>query len=158
MVLRIFKIVLCLRDRRVFMWQSVKILNVFNSLTLKKIFWKRKTFFKRLEYRFLVEGTKTETTSFLHKTVISETNVKTYRMVIKNRPITKNGVLAVTTSIFWKFCFSLRTSYKELIWCTNDPNAYICTFCKHLNFIWRSKSLLQFVILFVLPFSIFHNR
>ena len=27
------------------MWQSVKILNFFNTLTLKHIFWKMKTFF-----------------------------------------------------------------------------------------------------------------
>ena len=27
--------------------------------------------------------------------------------------------------IFWRFCSGLRTSYKELIWNTNDPNAYI---------------------------------
>ena len=35
---------------------------------------------------------------------------------IQNGPITKNGVLPVTTLFFRKFCFSLRTSYKELIW------------------------------------------
>ena len=40
---------------------------------------------------------------------------------LQNGPITKNGVLPVTTSFFKKLCFSLRTSYKELIWCTNDP-------------------------------------
>ena len=34
---------------------------------------------------------------------------------IQNEPITKNGVLPVTV-FFWKFCFTLRTSYKELIW------------------------------------------
>ena len=56
---------------------------------------------------------------------------------LQNGPITKNGVLPVTTSFFWKFCFSLRTSYKELIWCTNDPNAHIRTFCKRWSFIWR---------------------
>ena len=57
MVPEIFKIALSLRDRDVFMRQPVEILNVFNSLTLKEIFWKRKTFFKKLEYRFLVENT-----------------------------------------------------------------------------------------------------
>ena len=35
---------------------------------------------------------------------------------------TKNGVLSVTTLFFWQFCFSLRNSYKELIWFTNYPN------------------------------------
>ena len=36
----------------------------------------------------------------------------------------KNGVL------FQKFCFSLGTSYKELIWCTNHSNVHIHTFLK----------------------------
>ena len=41
---------------------------------------KKKTFFKKLECRFLVESTKVENAVFLHKTTISETNVKTNRM------------------------------------------------------------------------------
>ena len=53
--------------------------NVFNILTLKQIFWKIKTFFKKLEYRFLVETTKTENT-FSFKTALSGANVKTNRM------------------------------------------------------------------------------
>ena len=63
------------------MRQSVKILNVFNTLNLKQIFWKTKTFFKKLEYRFLVESTKIENASFPYKTAISEANVKANRMV-----------------------------------------------------------------------------
>ena len=39
--------------------------------------------------------------------------------------------------IFWKFCFSLRTSYKELIWYTNYPNVHIRIYCKCWSFIWR---------------------
>ena len=39
------------------------------------------TFFKKLEYRFLVERTKIEKPSFPYKIVISEANVKTNRMV-----------------------------------------------------------------------------
>ena len=34
---------------------------------------------------------------------------------IQNGPIAVNGVLPVTTLFFREFCFSLRTSYKELI-------------------------------------------
>ena len=48
---------------------------------LKKIFWKAKTFFKKLEHCFLVESTKIKSASFLYKTVISEANVKTNKMV-----------------------------------------------------------------------------
>ena len=46
----------------------------------------------------------------------------------QNGPITKNRILPVTTLYFLEFCFSLRTSYKELIWCTNYLNANIHTF------------------------------
>ena len=80
-MLRIFKIALRLRDQHVFMSQSVDILNVFNTLTLKRIFCKTKAFLKKLEYRFLVESTKIENVPFPYKTSISEANVKTNRMV-----------------------------------------------------------------------------
>ena len=50
-----------------------KILNVFNTLTLKQILWKTKTFSKKLEYPFLVENTKIE---YTYKTSISEASVK----------------------------------------------------------------------------------
>ena len=49
------------------------------TLTLKQIFWKTKTFFKKLEYGFLVKSSKTENIS--DKTAISEADVKTNRMV-----------------------------------------------------------------------------
>ena len=63
------------------MWQSPKILNVFNTLTLKQIFWTTKTFFKKLEQYFLVESTKIENASFPYKTAISEANAKTNRIM-----------------------------------------------------------------------------
>ena len=137
MVLGIFKIALRLRDRHVLMWQSVDILNVFNTSILKLIFWKTKTFFKKLENCFLVENTKIESTSFPYKTAISQANVKTNRMVNTKWTYHKERSFP-SNYIFWKFCFSFRTSYKELIWCTNDPNANIRTFCKRWSFIWRS--------------------
>ena len=61
---------------------------------------------------------------------------------MQNGSITKNGVLPVTTLIFWKFCFSLRTSYKELIYnfCTNIGTTYQSvhshTFRNRCSFIW----------------------
>ena len=64
------------------MWRSVKVLSIFSTLTLKQIFYKTITFFKKLEYRFLVERIKIEKTSFPYKTAISEGNVKTNRTVI----------------------------------------------------------------------------
>ena len=56
---------------------------------------------------------------------------------VQNRSIAKNGVLLETSLFLWKFCFSLRTSYKELIWCTNGRNAHMRTFCNSWSFIWR---------------------
>ena len=45
----------------VFMRQTVEILDVFNTLTLKQIFWKTETFFKKLK------STKIENASFPYK-------------------------------------------------------------------------------------------
>ena len=40
--------------------------------------------------------------------------------------------------IFQKFCFSLRASCKELIWCINYPNDHTHSFRKCWSFIWAS--------------------
>ena len=68
-----------------------------NILTLFQIFWKKKAFFKKLEYSFLVETTKIEITSFLFKTAPSEANGMPTEWRLQNGPITKSGVLSVTT-------------------------------------------------------------
>ena len=105
MVLGIFKIALRMRDRYVFMWQSVKVLNVFNTLTLIQIFWKTKAFFKNLEYRFLVETTKIENTLFPFKTALSEANVKTNRMVTTKWIYHKDWSFASNCFIFLENLF-----------------------------------------------------
>ena len=61
----------------------MKVSHVFNTLTLKQVFWKTETFFKKLEYRILVEATKIENTSFPFKTSLLEANVKTNTMTAK---------------------------------------------------------------------------
>ena len=48
-----------------------------SNVTLEQIFRKTKTFFKNLEYRFLVETTKFDNRPFPFKTALSEANVKT---------------------------------------------------------------------------------
>ena len=55
-------------------------LNIFNTLVLKQTF-KPKTFFKKFEYGFRVENIKIEKASSPFITAISESNVKTKRMV-----------------------------------------------------------------------------
>ena len=143
MVLGNFKIALCLRDQHVLLWKSVKILNLFNNLTLKQILWKIEAFFKKTGVSFLVESTKIENASFPYKTAISEANGKKNKMVTtkwttgqmdhKEQSFSSNYFLFFL--FFCKFCFSLTTSYKELICCTNNPNVHICTFCKRWRFI-----------------------
>ena len=82
------------------MWQSVKVSNDFNTLTLKLIFLKTKTFFEKLEYRFLAETTESENTSFPFTTALSETIINTNRMATTK---SKGGVLSVTNLFFGKF-------------------------------------------------------
>ena len=88
------------------MWQPQGILNFFNTLNLKQIFWKTKTLFKNLEYCFLIESTKIENATFPYNIALSEANIKTNKMVVQNGPITNNGVLPVFVLFFWEFCFS----------------------------------------------------
>ena len=59
-----------------FLCDNREILNLINTSTLKQIFWKTETFFKKLESCFLVESTKIENVSFPYKTAISEADVK----------------------------------------------------------------------------------
>ena len=114
MVLGIFKIALRLRHRHVVMWQSVKVSNVFNPLPLKQIFWKTKTFFKKLEYRFLVETTEIENTSFPFKTALSEANVKTNRMATTKWTYHKEWSFASNYLIFLENLFQFYNFLKRV--------------------------------------------
>ena len=70
------------------------------------------TLFKKLEYHFLVENTKIENAIFPYKTALSEANVKTNKI---GWTYHKEQSFASNYFVFQKICFSLRTSYKELI-------------------------------------------
>ena len=119
------------------MWQWVNSLKVFNTLTLKQIFWKTKIFFKKLEYRFELKTLRLKTHHFHTKLPHQKPMIRQIEWWLQNGPIKKNGDLPVTSLFFWKFCFSLRTSYKELVWCAKNTNVHIRTFCKRWSFIWR---------------------
>ena len=95
-------------------------MSVFNTSTEKEIFRKTKYFLKKLEYRFLVESTK----NFHTKLACQKPMLRQIEWRVQNGPITKKGVLPATTLFFWKFCFSLKTWYKELIWCTNQMSIF----------------------------------
>ena len=60
---------------------TLKVLNIFNNLTLNKNSEKLNPCFKKLEYRFLFESTKIKNTTFPYKTVLPEASVMTNRMV-----------------------------------------------------------------------------
>ena len=136
-MLGIFKIALSLSDQHVFICQSVKILKIFN--TFLKVFnrfsEKRKPFSIKLEHLFLVESTKLKAHHFRIKRPYQKPLLKQIEWWVQNGPITKNRAFPVTNLFFWKFCFNWRTFYKELILCTNNPNAHIRAFCKRWSFI-----------------------
>ena len=122
----------------------MNILNVFNTLTLKQIFWKTKTFFKKQEYRFYFKALGLKMRDFHTKLPYQKPMSRQIAWWLQNAKWTfykeRSFTSFETTLFFWKFCFNLRTSYKELIFCTNNPNSHICTFCKRWSFIWRCFS------------------
>ena len=73
------------------------------------------TLFKKLEYCFLVESTKIDSITFPYKTALSEANVKADRMGTAKLTYRKERSFAGNNFLFLKFCFSLGTSYIELI-------------------------------------------
>ena len=137
MVRGIFKIALRLRDRHVFKWQSVKILKFSILYVWNRFSGKQKLFSKTGVQYFYLKALTLKTHHFHTKLSNQKQMLWQIKWWLQNRPITKNGVFPVTTLLFWKFYFNLITSYKELIYCINNPIAHICTFCKPWSFIWR---------------------
>ena len=105
------------------------ILNVCNIL----IFWKMKTFFKKLEYPFLVESFQNENVSLLYKTAISEANLKTHRTV--STKFTYHKVFPVTTLFFRNILFQ----FKNLLYRVDlmYQLSILHQFCKRWSFIRR---------------------
>ena len=87
--------------------------NVFNTFTLKQIFWKTKTFFIKLEYRFLVETTEIENASFPFKTALSETNFKANRIATTKWTYNKEWSFASNYFIFLGTFFSVSQHPKK---------------------------------------------
>ena len=86
----------------------MEILNNFNTLALKQIFWQTRAFFKKLEYGFLVESTRVENASFAYKTAISEATVKTNRIVSTKWTYHKEQSFASSYFIFLKIFFKFN--------------------------------------------------
>ena len=121
-----------MRDWHAFLWQSLEILNIFNTLTLKQMFWKTKTFSKILEHRFLVESTKIKIATFPYKRqwqkVLSEDNVKTNRIGSSKLTYPNERNFTSIYFTFFKILFQYKNLYNEMNWCTNYPNVHIHVF------------------------------
>ena len=84
----------------------------FQYFDFETDFLENKTFFKKLEYHYLVESTKIENLSFPYKTASSEINVKTSKMVSTKWAYHKERRFASNYFIFLKNLFQL----KNLLW------------------------------------------
>ena len=73
-----------------------------------------KTFFKKLEYRFLVESAKIESTSFPYKTAKSEANAKANRIVSTKWVYHKEWSFAINHFIFLKILFQCNDLLKKV--------------------------------------------
>ena len=92
------------------------------------------------EYRFFSWNRRLKMQHFHTKLLSQKAILRQVKWGIQNEPITKNGVLPVTTFIFQKFCFSLRASCIGLLFYTNHANVHIHvhnhTFRKRCSCIW----------------------
>ena len=104
----------------------MKVSNVFNNLTLKKKSWKTKTFFKKLEYGFLVETIKIENTLFPFKTALSEANVKTNRMATIKWTYHKEWGFASNYFIFFRQLSPVLEPFKKSYF--DVPMTQMCIF------------------------------
>ena len=119
-----------MRDRPVFMRQSMKVLNVFNTLTLIQVFWKTKSSFKKLDYYFLVKTTKIENTSFPFKTALSEANVKTIGMSPTKWTTDKQWSFGSNYFIFLEIFFQFQNILKRANLMYQRPKYSYSYFCK----------------------------
>ena len=136
-VVRILETALRFGVGLVFMWEPLEILNVFNSITLKQILWKTKTFFKKLEYLFLVENTKIENTTFRNTTTLPEANVKTNRMGSTKLTYHKEQSFVSNHFPFSKILFLFRNLVFRLDLMYQPPKRPYSYFSKALEFYFR---------------------
>ena len=106
----------------------------FRYFNFETNFLKNENLFEKTGVSFFILITKIENKKIPYKTALSEANVKTNRMGSTKRTYLKESSFA-TNLFFWKFYF-IRTCFKELLLCTNHPNAHIHIFCKRWGFVW----------------------
>ena len=94
---------------QMFLSPALQFLKLPLTLNLKQIFWKTKSFFKKLEYRFLSGRLKTQ---HFHTKLPCQKLMRQIEWAVQNRPIMKNGVLPITT-FFENFVFVQETHIKS---------------------------------------------
>ena len=99
----IFKVALNLGDRLAFKWQSLEILNVFNSLTFKQIFWKTKPFSKNWKISFYLKVLRLKKKYFHAKLPCQKPILGQIELRKQSEPLTKSGVLPRNTSFLKNF-------------------------------------------------------
>ena len=119
------------------MCQSLEILNVFNALILKQVFWKTQTLFKKLEYRFLVESTEAENAPFPYKTALPEANVKTNKMGSTKWAYHIEWSFASNYFIFSKILFQFKSLSQRVDTMYQPPKFPYSCFSKALEFYMR---------------------
>ena len=73
---------------------------VFNTFNFETNFLENKTFFEKLEYRFLVESTKLKTHHFHTKLPHQKPMLRQIEWWLQNGPVKKNGLLPVNNLFF----------------------------------------------------------
>ena len=97
---------------------------------------KRKLFLNNWSTVFWLKALRWTMQHFHIKLLYQKSVLRQTEWGVQNGPGTKNGVFCSNCFVVvFKFCFSLRTSYKELIWCANYLNVHIHTFQKRWRFI-----------------------
>ena len=130
----------------------MEILNVFNTLTLKKIFWKTKIVFNKLEDRFSIESTKIENATLLCKTNLSKANVTTNRMGSTKWTCRKERSFPSNYFPILKILFQL----KNLVWRVDLMDQRIN--CLYSYFSKASKFLFFFRVLFLFSLWLYLNN
>ena len=122
-----------------FLSQSLEILNDFNTLTSKQIFWKTQTPLKKLDHRFLVESTMIETSehTFLYKTALSEANFKTNRMGSTKWTYHKGRSFASNCFMFSKILFQFKNIVQRVDLLYQLPKCPYSYFSKASEFYLR---------------------
>lgn len=106
----------------------------FHYFNFEIRFLKKWNFFcKELEYWILVQKTTIGTGTFPKKPSLSKANIRANSMGNTEWACHKERSFVTNSLIFLKTLLILKTSYKQLIHCTNYPNIYILTFRMFVN-------------------------